>query len=335
MKILITGGSGFIGTNFVDLLLSNNITDFINIDKQKPHNENHIKYWIEANILDTEKIQKIFDQYEPTHVVHLAARTDTASDKVEDYIDNTEGTKSLITVIGNSDTVLYSIITSTQYVYKSRRIMLPLSDIDFEPHTAYGVSKKLCEEATRNSNLRSAWTIIRPTNVWGPWHMRYPNELWKIIDMGLYFHPGKENPIKSYAYVKNVVHQIYSMLMSPIEEMNKKVFYLGDTPIKSKIWLNAFAKELTGKPVQCIPKLFLHLLSKIGTTLNKFGIKFPLNQLRFENMIDDYETPMTKTIQKFGLSHPSLSDNVKETVFWFKNEGKHFFPYWKNKFKDE
>ena len=331
MKIVITGGSGFIGSNLIDLLLSNNITEFINIDKQKPYNQKHSKYWMEANILETEKLQNIFDEYKPTHVVHLAARTDTASDKLEDYYDNTEGTKSLITVIENSDSVVYSIITSTQYVYKSHNNMLPDSDDHFAPHTAYGFSKKISEEYTRKSPMKSAWTIVRPTNVWGPWHMSYPNELWKIIDKGLYFHPGQEDPVKSYAYVKNVAHQIYRMLLSPIEVVNKQVYYVGDYPMNSKKWLNAFSIELTGRNVRVVPKSFLYLLSLMGTYLNKMGIRFPLSVLRFENMIDNYDTPMKKTIDKFGLSHPNLEDNVKETISWVKNEGKHFFSYWNNK----
>ena len=48
-------------------------------------------------------------------------------------------------------------------------------------------------------------------------------------------------------------------------------------------------------------------------------------------MIDNYDTPMKNTIDKFGLSHPNLEENVKETIDWLKNEGKQFFPYRYNK----
>ncbi len=333
MKIVITGGSGFIGSNFIDLLLSNNINNIINIDKQKPYNQKHEKFWINANILETEKLLTIFGEYKPSHVIHLAARTDTASENLEDYFDNTEGTKSVVSVIEKTDSVIYSIITSTQYVYKSNSEMFPESDDHYKPHTAYGFSKKITEEYVRKSQMKSAWTIIRPTNVWGPWHMRYPNELWKIIDKGLYFHPGQEDPIKSYAYVKNVTHQILMMLNAPIHEVDKQVYYVGDNSMNSKKWLNAFSVELTGQNIKIMPRIFIYGLSIIGSCLNLIGIRFPLNVLRFKNMIDNYDTPMEKTIEKFGLSHPDLEVNVKETISWVKNDGRSFFPYWNNKSK--
>ena len=331
MKILITGGSGFIGTNLIELLLSVNFNNFINVDRQKPFNSKQETYWVECNLLDTEKLQIIFDNYMPTHVVHLAARTDTASEKLEDYYDNTAGTKSLISILEKSESVKLSVITSTQYVYKSKKIPFPVSDTDFKPHTAYGFSKKITEEYTRNSAMKSAWTIVRPTNVWGPWHMRYPNELWRIIDKGLYFHPGNEDPIKSYAYVKNVAYQIYRIMAAPIEEVDRQVYYVGDFPMHSKTWLNAFTVELTGKKIQVVPKSILYLLSVMGTVLAKMGIRFPLTILRYENMIDNYNTKMNKTIDLFGLSHPDLHANVRETINWVKGEGKKFFPYWNSK----
>ena len=331
MKLLITGGSGFIGSNFIDLLLSHEIDNFINFDKQKPLNSIHNKFWVDGNIMDKDKLAKIFSEFKPTHVVHLAARTDTASDKLEDYYENTEGTANLIKVIEGCESIKHAVITSTQYVYKSNELPLPLNDKDFKPHTAYGVSKKLSEEATTNSSMQCVWTIIRPTNVWGPWNMRYPNEFFKIIDKGLYFHPKGVDPVKSYAYVKNVVHQIYGVLIAPIGLVDKQVYYVGDMPMNSMQWISASSQELTHKKLKTFPKSLLQLVSYGGDILKKIRIPFPLHSERFNNMIDNYPTPMRKTIDNFGLSNPNLDENVKETINWIKTEGKPFFPYWNNK----
>lgn len=51
--------------------------------------------------MDKRKLAEAFDKYRPTIVIHLAARTDTLSDKLEDYIENTEGTENVVNEIKN------------------------------------------------------------------------------------------------------------------------------------------------------------------------------------------------------------------------------------------
>ena len=50
-KILITGGSGFIGTNVIEYLSSKNIK-LLNIDINEPKIKNHFEFWREVDILD-------------------------------------------------------------------------------------------------------------------------------------------------------------------------------------------------------------------------------------------------------------------------------------------
>ncbi|MGO9340347.1 MAG: hypothetical protein ACLPY1_22855 [Terracidiphilus sp.] len=52
---------------------------------------------------------------------------------------------------------------------------LPVHDQDFRPYTVYGASKVLAEKAVRDGRLECVWTIVRPTNVWGSMHPRYPH----------------------------------------------------------------------------------------------------------------------------------------------------------------
>ena len=80
-KILITGGSGFIGTNLIDLLIKYN-TDFVNIDKNAPKKNKHFDFWHEINILNTKKLEFKINEYKPTILIHLAGRTDTFGKKL-------------------------------------------------------------------------------------------------------------------------------------------------------------------------------------------------------------------------------------------------------------
>jgi len=332
-KILITGASGFIGTNLVELFLKNKV-QFINFDKNKPINPDHNSYWLNGNLLNKEDIYKALKDYQPTAIIHLAARTDCDSDDVNDYVDNTEGTKNLVDCIKEFESIEKVIITSTQYVYKSKSLPLPQNDDDYIPHTAYGKSKVITEKITREANLKCRWTIVRPTNVWGPWHMRYPVELWKMIAKGFYLHPGKKEVIRTYAYVKNVIHQINEILQAPKEKVHEQTFYLGDLPIDSFEWLNCISKEINHKNIKRIPLFVFAIPAMVGTVLRKFGIPFPLYNTRYNNMVEDYYAPTNVTIREFGAYNSELKINVMETVKWLKEFGKDYFPYWKKKFNN-
>lgn len=327
--ILITGASGFIGTNLIELFEKKNYK-FINFDKADVTKKDQHKYWYKGNIMDKQSLSNVFEKYKPTIVIHLAARTDTLSDKLEDYIENTEGTKNVVDEIKKHDYVKHALFASTQYVYKSKEIPIGLKDDSYAPHTVYGISKKLDEEYIRNSEMKCKWTIFRPCNVWGPWHMRYPNELWMFIAKGLYIHPSHKPVIRTYAYVKNLVKQLDAMLNASDEIVDKKTYYLGDMPIDSYIWLNALSQEIRGKNIIRIPKCFFWIGAIIGDFLRLFGIKFPLYSMRYRNMIEDYYAPSNVTIALFGAFEQDYKKNCKETIDWLRGEYGKNFKFWKN-----
>jgi nucleoside-diphosphate-sugar epimerase len=329
--ILITGGSGFIGTNLVELLISKGYENIINIDKSPPLKKSHSVYWREGNIMDEEKFHSILITAAPGIVIHLAARTDTLSSRLEDYNENTTGTQKVINAIKKVPSVKHFINTSTQYVYKSLENPIQLKDDDYKPHTTYGYSKVLGEEYTRKGELQCAWTIVRPANIWGPWHMRYPLELWRIIDKGMYLHPGSKEVIRTYGYVKNIAHQIVGIIEAPLETVDKKTYYLGDLPIDSYLWLNELSEQLTGKNVKRLPTIIFKSMARAGDVLRKFKIPFPLYSERYHNMVEDYVAPTNVTIESFGVQEFDLTKNVAETIGWVKGEGKSFFDYWRNK----
>ena len=57
IRILLTGGSGFIGTNVVDDFIKLNY-DFINVDISKPKNADHNIFWKDISLTDKQSLKK-------------------------------------------------------------------------------------------------------------------------------------------------------------------------------------------------------------------------------------------------------------------------------------
>jgi GlcNAc-P-P-Und epimerase len=326
-KILITGGSGFIGTNLINSLVQDNNISILNIDLNKPSSQKHYTFWKKCDIMNFEKLNEIFQDFKPSYVIHLAAKTDTSSDILDDYKENTIGTLNVINCINNLPKIKKVIITSTQYVYKSIDNPFPINDTDYKPHTAYGVSKKISEDYTRDHVKHASWTIIRPTNIWGPWNYNYPNGLYKAIQKGFYVNPSKMLAFKSYGFVFNIVHQITSILFSEINITDKKVFYVGEEPMSSRTWVNTTYYALKGSLPISVPNFILSIAAFFGDLLGYFEIKFPLTSLRLANMLDSYFVPIDKTIKLFGVKFDKLEDNVNSTIEWLNDYQKGKFNY--------
>lgn len=315
-KILITGGSGFIGTNLIGRMLAEDYI-LLNIDKSPPLNPDHQGLWRRQDILDRNGLFSIFSDFMPDAVIDLAARADCDENTTveEGYQGNIDGAANIIEATKKYSSVARVIFTSTQYV--KRPGPLPRNAEDYDPHTVYGESKIKMEKLIRSSDIPCAWTIIRPTNVWGPWHMRYRAQFLKILKMGLYFHPGSRCCVKSYAYVGNVAEQILAILDAPEAAIDRKTFYVGDEPLALIDWVNAFSREINGKNVKVVPNAVVYTLARAGDIISKVsGKSFPITTSRYNSMIEDYLTPMNDTFKVLGKPRLSLDEGVKETVKW-------------------
>ena len=314
MKVLVTGGSGFIGTNLISILKDS--CEVLNVDIKPPVNKLQMNYWKKSDILEKKHLGEQFEAFKPNMVVHLAARADVDGKTLDDYKTNTEGTANVLEAVKNTSSIERVIITSTQFVNQYNGI--PQHDEDYAPHTIYGESKVISEKLTRKADLKCTWTIIRPTNVWGPWHWRYPYEFWKIIAEGKYFHPKNQSVFRSYGYVGNVCSQISRILEIDEYLVNKKVYYVGDESINILDWVNEFSIQQTGKNVKQVDKSLLKMIALSGDILQLFNIKFPLTSSRFKSMTTSNATPMSKTFEVLGLPQYDLKEGVRKTIEWLK-----------------
>jgi GlcNAc-P-P-Und epimerase len=317
-RLLITGGSGFIGANLIREIDRWGGYEVLNLDVAPPKFASKSATYRRCDLLDRQAVEQSFAEVQPTHVVNFAGRTDMFGATVDDYAANHLGTKNVIGAIQQTPSVENVVFTSSQYVVGPGR--LPDGDEDYRPHTIYGQSKVETEKAIRRANLSIPWTIIRPTNIWGRWHPRYPSEFWRVLKQGRYVHPSGPPVTRCYGYVGNVVDQVLTILAHEDGSLNGKTFYVGDPPIDIYEWTNAFSLELTGKPVRIIPRPVLLALAKVGDVVIKFGGDFPIFSSRFRSMTEDYLTPMEPTYAALGSPRMSMKEGVHETVEWLNTE---------------
>lgn len=326
MKTLITGGSGFIGTHVVSRLLANG-HDVLNLSLSAPHEASHAPSWRPVDILDAGALRDAMTAFAPAQVMHLAARTemDERTTAETGFRANTEGTRNFLAAAQATPSIRRMVMCSSQFVCGPAR--LPAHDEDYFPATVYGQSKVITEQETRGADLACEWVIVRPTNIWGPWHPRYPQEFWRIARKGLYVHPGGKPVVRCYGYVGNVADQMIGLLEQPAENIHRQTFYVGDPPADIFLWADAFCRALNGRPARRVPRLLLRAAGLAGDVITALtGKPFYITSSRYRSMVTDYITPMNKTFALLGPSKISLEQGVEEAVAWLRKQPEYQTP---------
>ena len=193
MNILVTGGCGFIGSNFINYAVKKYpMYNFVNIDVMyycashnnidiKIQNSNNYKF-IEANINDLSLIKYILKQEHITHIIHFAAQShvDNSFDNSLQYtFDNVKGTHTLLEAVRQTDMNIVFFHFSTDEVYgESKLNEKPKNEQSLLcPTNPYAASKAAAEMYV-NSYIHSynmKCIITRGNNVYGD--NQYPEKL--------------------------------------------------------------------------------------------------------------------------------------------------------------
>ncbi|WP_373515405.1 NAD-dependent epimerase/dehydratase family protein [Persicitalea sp.] len=316
-KILITGGSGFIGTNLVDFYSGRGF-DVLNVDTDPPRDERHQKLWCRCDILDRPKYQETLLNFSPDVLFHLAARTDLDGNTIEDYRANTEGVQNTIDVIKSTDSIKRVVFASSRMVCRIDHI--PSDEFDYCPPNAYGVSKVAGEKLVRRSAIERPWIIVRPTSIWGPWFDIPYKLFFNTIAKGSYFHPGAFDPDKSFGYVGNTVFELDQIVNAPEDSIDGKTIYLCDYPaINVKNWANRINAEMGKPPIRTIPFPLLKAAAKAGDFIKGVGVDgFPITSFRLNNLITEMVYDTSELASICGPLPYSMEEGVVETVAHMK-----------------
>jgi nucleoside-diphosphate-sugar epimerase len=313
MRLLVTGGSGFIGTNLVEHY-GNNGDEIMNLDLNPPKIENHERFWRRVDIRDASRLDRIVSDFKPDYVMHMAARANLTGKTLEDYATNTQGVENLIIACNKLKNLRKAVFASTMLVCEVG--YQPRHENDYCPNTLYGESKVLGEKLLRDGETGFDWSIVRPTSIWGPWFGPTYRGFFSLIMKRRYFNFSGKMSVKTYGYIGNVVYQLDSIMRSGAS--TGRTLYVGDyTPYSIKEWAREIAGELN-YTVLTVPRACVWLAAKLGDVLQKKNRAFPMNSFRFRNMTTDNVLDLSETeIIAPGTQYSRIEGN-RLTLKWME-----------------
>lgn len=315
MRVLVTGGSGFIGTNIVDFYLKSG-AEVLNLDLRAPPLSAHQRVWTQGDVLDSAKLSRIVGSFGATHVLHMAARTDLLGRTLADYAANTAGVANLIDALKGLESLKRLIVASSRMVCTIG--YQPKSDEDYCPSTVYGESKVETERLLRARAVELPWTIVRPSSIWGPWFDVPYKDFFLSVARGRYVHIGRRRILKSFGFVGNSVYQLNALLVAQGDLVEGKTFYLADyPPLELSQWAELIRSELGGPRIRRLPYLFLWMAAAGGDAFQKLGWKrVPLTRFRLDNMLTEMIYDLRQLEEIVGPLPYSLREGTRQTVHW-------------------
>lgn len=334
MKILVTGGYGFIGSAFIRTALGNNY-EIINVDvlnyaanKDNIPSASKAKDYVfcHTNISDESAIDTIFEKYLPDCVVHFAAEShvDRSISGAEVFIDsNIVGTFRLL----NSSLRYWErtgkkkgfkfLHVSTDEVYGS----LPLDpNVRFVETTPYSPNSPYSASKASSDHLVRAWNatygipalITNCSNNYGPY--QFPEKLIpSVITKCLSGDPvpiyGDGSNIRDWLYVDDHINALFTVLLNG---KSGQTYNIGGNNEMSNIQLVKYICDYLDRKV---PKPGVSYFSQIAYVTDRPG-----HDAR-------YAIDSSKITSELGWSPAvSINQGIENTVDWYLDNEKWWRP---------
>src|SRR5690242_14984915 len=177
MRVLITGGAGFIGSHLTDRLLArgDEVLAIDNFATARHDNlgEHERLELIEGTIVDPQLVVKAFSDFEPQVVAHAGASYKDPDDWTEDSATNAVGTANVVKA-SEAAGVKRLVYFQTALCYGVQPLEQPITlDHPLRPEdSSYAISKTAGEYYVRLSGLD--WVSLRLANAYGPRNVSGP-----------------------------------------------------------------------------------------------------------------------------------------------------------------
>lgn len=310
MKILVTGGAGFIGSNFIHYWLAKYPTDEIinldlltyagNLDNLKDiANQSNYKF-VRGDITDVALVNDLVKDV--NLIVHFAAEShvDRSIKNSADFIKtNVEGTRVLLEAAKNNGGIRFHHI-STDEVFGSLTLGAPKFNegTSYDPRSPYSASKASADHLVRAyyHTYNLPITISNCSNNYGPY--QYPEKLIPLFITNLL--EGKSVPVYGAgANIRDWIHvDDHNRGVDLIIKKGKigETYCLGGNNEKTNLEITKLVLELMGRKEDAIE----YVTDRAGHDL-RYAIDYSKakNELSWEPQID-FRTGLVQTVDWYN-----------------------------------
>jgi nucleoside-diphosphate-sugar epimerase len=320
-KLLLTGSSGFVGSNLYDLLHQDFELHGLDISTAGRFPREQMFSWDNLDRLP-----------EVDAIIHLAGKAHDTSDTTEEaeYFDVNLGlTQKIVDHFLQSKATKFIFFSSVKAVADSVEGRLTEEAIP-NPLTPYGKSKLAAEqylrekmEEWRNGGMEE-WSdggmdkhvtgkrvyILRPCMIHGPGNKGNLNLLYKVVQKEIPWPLGAFENQRSFASISNVGYIVRRLIEEPIPSGIYNV--ADDEPLSTNELVGLIAKSLGRKPkIWNLPKGLVTTLAKSGDVL-----RLPLNSERLKKLTESYlvSNEKIKSVLKIENMPVSASEGMVQTL---------------------
>lgn len=258
MRILITGGAGFIGSHIVDRLVleGHSVSVIDNLSTGKMENLNREAEFYKMDIVSP-RIERVFKKERPELICHLAAQMDvrrSVADPIYDAQTNIIGMLNLLEDAVRFGTRKVIFASTGGAVYGEEGPLPTPEDYPPKPVSPYGVSKLTGEHYLfyYNATYGMSYVALRFANVYGP--RQDPFGEAGVVAIFSQKMLRNEQPVingngmqtRDYVYVDDVVDAVTASIYSDISD----VFNVGTGVETSVNQLFRLLVDVTGKEIK-------------------------------------------------------------------------------------
>ena len=309
-RILITGVTGFVGTNLVRYLHTNENIKILgysrNIQVAKTKFTSYHLDFIE------DISSEILDNYNVDTIIHLAgiAHDLSGTHNKEHYHEvNHRNTTELYNEFLKSATNAFIFISSVKAVVDHTREIIDENTIS-RPSSDYGISKKRAEDYILNHSQDNKRTfILRPCMIHGPGNKGNLNLLYRFVKSGLPYPLGSFENKRSFLSIENFCFVIQRTIE---EKLNPGVYLLADDQPVSTNDLVRIIGGTIHKSVRIVrfPKKLILFLAKLGSMMH-----LPFNMGMLSKLCEDMVISNKKLLLNLGEDLPvSSAEGFKKTI---------------------